>query len=105
MIIDLKTLNNTKKVALAFFIATGLFHLASSMFIANSYYLKQSLIINRTMDIPFLLTGLIYALTSIRISLTDPNLDHKKLDIFLSSIIILALIVLIIINLAFENIK
>jgi len=105
MTLDSKTLSNIKKVALAFFITTGLFHLGSSMFIANEYYLKQSFIINRTMDIPFLLTGLIYALTSLRISLTDPEKDHKTLDIFLSSIIMLTLIVLIIINLAFDNIK
>ena len=98
-----QTLQNIKKVALAFFILTGIIHLGSSALIANQIWLKESFIINKTADIPFIITGMIYGLASLRISLTDPNKKHKILDISLISIIILALVGLILINLLLPN--
>jgi len=90
---------NIKKVALIFFIVTGILHLGSSVFIANELSLKYATIVHKTMDIPFILTGLIYAFSSLRITLTDPQKSHIILDISLASIIILALIGLVIVNL------
>ncbi len=99
----MNTIINIKKVSLAFFIFTGLVHLGSSALIANQLFLKYSFIINKTADIPFIITGLIYGLSSLRISLTDPNKSHKALDIFLISIIMLTLVALIVINLVLPN--
>jgi len=101
----MKTIENIKKVALVFFIITGLIHLSSAMFISNNLALKQASIINKTMDIPFILTGLIYGLSSLRLSLTNPQKKHKILDITLVLIIILALIGLLVINLTIPNLK
>jgi len=98
-----QTLINIKKVSLVFFILTGLIHLGSTALISNSIYLKQAFILNRTMDIPLVLTGLIYAFSSMRLSLTDPSKKHKVLDISLISIIILVLAGLLFINLAIPN--
>jgi len=98
-----QTLINIKKVSLVFFILTGLIHLGSTALISNSIYLKQAFILNRTMDIPVVLTGLIYAFSSMRLSLTDPNKKHKVLDISLISIIMLVLAGLLYINLAIPN--
>ncbi len=97
------TLNNIKKVSLIFFIITGILHLGSSLLIANMLFLKQAYILNKTMDVPLVLTGLLYGLSSLRLSLTNPTKPHKILDIFLISIIIIALIGLIIINLVIPN--
>lgn len=99
----MRTIENIKKVALIFFLITGILHLGSSALISNSLYLKQSLIINKTMDIPFIITGLIYGLSSLRLQLTSPQKPHKKLDIILISIIMLVLIGLIIINLVLPD--
>ncbi len=55
------------------------------------------------MDIPFILSGLIYALTSLRLRFTDENSDYKTLDIVGVSVIILALIALIAINIFFAD--
>lgn len=74
------------------------------MLIANQIILKQSYIINKTMDIPFVLTGLMYALASLRITFTDSNKEHKALDIFMISIIIVVLVSLMAINLLIPNI-
>ncbi|MFH1284438.1 MAG: hypothetical protein ABIH78_02505 [Candidatus Peregrinibacteria bacterium] len=99
------TITNIKKVSLIFFIITGLLHLGSAMFISNGLHLKEALIVNKTMDIPFILTGLIYGFSSLRLSLTDPEKHHKLLDVSLISIIIIVLAGLVVINLAIPNIK
>lgn len=100
----MNTILNLKKVSLAFFIITGLLHLSSSILIANQILLKQSYIINKTMDIPFVLTGLMYGLASLRMTFTDPEKEHKLLDIFMISIIIVVLVSLMAINLLIPNI-
>lgn len=94
----MKSIENIKKVALVFFIVTGLLHLGSSVVIANELFLKQATIINKVMDIPFILTGMIYGFASLRSSVTNPEEKHKILDVSLSIIVIIALISLIIIN-------
>ncbi len=99
----MNTILNIKKVSLIFFVITGFLHLGSSIFIANEFFIKESFIINKIMDIPFILTGLIYAFTSLRLSLTDPEKNHKALDISLISIIILVLIALLLINILLPN--
>lgn len=99
----MNTILNIKKVSLTFFIITGLLHLGSSIFIANQFFLKESFIVNKVMDIPFILTGLIYAASSLRLTLTDPEKNHKALDISVISIIILTLIALILINILLPN--
>lgn len=95
----MNTIQNIKKVALIFFIITGFLHLGSSALIANQIFLKQAFILNKTMDIPFIITGLIYGLCSLRLGLGNPEKQHKILDISLVCVIILALIGLILINL------
>lgn len=99
------TIINIKKVSLIFFIITGFLHLGSSVFIANELYLKESFILNKTMDIPFIITGLIYGLSSLRLTLTNPDHEHKILDIFLISVIILVLLALILINLIVPDLQ
>ena len=95
----MKTIENIKKVSLIFFIITGIAHLGSSILIANSLFLKEAEITHKIMDIPFILTGLLYGLSSLRIALTKPDKSHKKLDILLLVIIILVLIGVMTINL------
>ncbi len=99
----MKTIENIKKVSLVFFILTGVAHFTSSIFIANSLYLKETLIINKIMDIPFLITGMIYAMASLRLGFSDHEKDHRKMDIALLVIIVLTLIGLILINLVLPD--
>jgi len=99
------SLTNIKKVALVFFIITGILHLGSSLLIANELYLKQAFILNKTMDIPLVLTGLLYGLASLRLMLTDPDKSHKLLDIILLTVILLVLAGLIFINIAVPNLN
>ena len=98
-----KTLRNIKNVSLIFFILTGLIHLTSIIFIANEQFLKYAEIAQKTMDLPFILTGLLYCASSIRLSYTNPSTPHKVLDIFLISVIMIVLVPLLIVNLAIPN--
>lgn len=101
----MNTIQNIKKVALIFFVITGFLHLGSSAFIANQLFLKEAMILNKVMDIPFVVTGLIYGFSSLRLSLTNPEKQHKILDISLVCVIILALIGLILINLLLPELQ
>lgn len=100
----MKTIENIKKVSLIFFIITGLVHFGTSIMRANELYLKEASIINKSMDIPFILTGLIYALASFRLGFFDPDKEHRKLDLALIIITALILISLIAINLFFPDV-
>lgn len=99
------TIINIKKVALIFFIITGFFHLSSSIFLANNLFVKPAFLLNKTMDIPFAITGLIYGLSSLRLGLTNPEHEHKILDIILICVIISVLLGLIGINLFLPDLK
>ena len=97
-------IQNIKRISLIFFIITGTLHLGSSIFIANQFYFKEAFIINKTLDIPFVLTGLLYAFSSLRLQFADPEKEHKALDIFLLSLILIILAALISINLLLPDI-
>jgi hypothetical protein len=99
------TIENIKKVALIFFLVSGLAHLSSSALIMNNLFVKEAFIVNKTFDVPFLLTGLIYGLASLRLTLANPEKEHKTLDIILIVIIMLVLAGLIAVNLIFPDLK
>lgn len=99
------SIENIKKIGLIFFIVTGFLHLGSSIFIANQLFQKEAFILNKVMDIPFIITGMIYGFASLRLALTDPSKPHKTLDIILICVIILTLIGLILLNLLIPDLK
>ncbi len=101
----MNTILNIKKIALLFFVITGILHIGSSIFIANELYIKPAFILNKTMDIPFIITGLIYGLSSLRLTFTNPEHEHKILDIILICVIIVTLLGLIAINLLLPDLK
>ncbi len=100
---DINTIKTTKNIALIFFAITGILHLGSTIFINNNFFLKEAFIMNKTMDVPFIITGLIYGFTSLRLSLTDSSKPHKTLDIVLISLIGIFLIGLILLKLLVPN--
>jgi len=95
----MEKIKNVRNISLIFFIVTGILHFGSSILIANEIWLKEASILNKTMDVPLAVTGLLYAFSSLRIRLSSPEKDHKKLDIILICVIIFILIGLIAINL------
>ena len=100
----METFKNIKKVSILFFVVIGFLHIGSSLFIANDIYMKEAFIINRTLDIPFIITGLIYGFSSLRISLASQEKSHRILDAVLAIAIILIFLGLIAINLLVPDI-
>jgi len=98
------TIQNIKKVSILFFIIIGALHIGSSLFISNGMYVKEALILNKTLDIPFIITGLIYGTTSLRISLARKEKSHRILDATLAGVIVVVFIALIVINLLVPDI-
>lgn len=65
----METAQNLKKIALIFFIILGLGHIISGLMMANAYFLPFSMIANRILNIPFAISALVYAFSSIASSL------------------------------------
>ena len=95
----METFKNIKKVSILFFVIIGLVHIGSSLFLANNPISKEALIINKTLDIPFVITGLIYGLSSLRISLANKEKMHKILDASLIIAIVVIFVGLVLVNL------
>lgn len=101
----MKTIKNIKKVALLFFIATGILHLGSTALIINNMFLKEAFIVNRVMDIPFIITGIIYGFASIRLTVEKPEDSHKIMNMGFIGITVLMLAGLLFINLFLPTLK
>lgn len=99
----MNNIDNIKKISLGFFIGIGLIHFSSMVLLSNQLLPKFSSTITSLTDIPLIISGLIYGLSSLRITFTDPEQEYEKLDIFLASIIMLVLIGSVAINFIFEK--
>jgi len=95
----METFKNIKKVSILFFAFIGIVHIGSSLFLANNPFSKEALIINKTLDIPFVITGLIYGLSSLRISLANQEKSHRILDASLIIAIVVIFVGLVLVNL------
>lgn len=92
----MKTAENIKKVALAFFIVIGLAHILSGLMFSNNYFTPATLIVNRVLDIPFAMAALIYGLTTIYCGLGEKS--HKALTTILFIFSVFVFLFLIYIN-------
>lgn len=92
----MKTSDNLKKVALILFITIGLTHIVSGLMMSNNYLPDITFIINRSLDIPFAMTGLIYAFTVIY----GGTGENKK---GLAKIVFIAISILIFLLLLYVN--
>ena len=91
----MNTLDNIKKVSLLFFIIFGGTHLVSSLMLANNYFSDTMRLLNGTLDIPAILSGLLYGFISLKIYMEDLGKPTKNFDLVggvLGGIIVLALI-------------
>lgn len=72
------TIKNIQKISLLFFIIIGFSHLLSSFIISNNYYQEPFFLINRTLDMPFILAAASYGLTSLKLNL-EANIGRSRL--------------------------
>ena len=88
----METIRNIKKIALIFFITTGLLHLLSGLFYLNGYYIKYTYILYQVLDTPFLLSAVVYGLASLKLWLSD---EKKSTNVVLDTVLIIIAIIVI----------
>ncbi|MFC1749048.1 hypothetical protein ACFL2V_09610 [Pseudomonadota bacterium] len=93
----MNTSNNLKKVALILFIVIGLTHIISGLMMSNNYFPALTITLNRVLDIPFAMTGLIYAFVLIHEGIAE---EKKKLA-SIGFIVITVIILLVLLYLNF----
>jgi len=79
------------------FILLGITHIVAGLMFSNGHLLPLSFIINRSLDIPFAMTAVIYVATAIYTKADEKN--KKPLGIALIALSLLIFIFLIYINL------
>jgi hypothetical protein len=92
-----KTIENIKKVALVLFIILGMVHIIAGLMFSNGYLLPYSFIANRSLDIPFGMTAIIYAATHIYTKTGEKA--QKIAGVGLVTVSLLIFVLLIYINL------
>lgn len=97
------TLRNVQKISLIFFIVIGFAHIISNMLIADQLYLSLSHLIGRILDIPFIVTGLLYGFSSLRLALANDDKKHTILDTTLAIIACIIFLAAVIINIFFKD--
>ncbi|MBI5755003.1 hypothetical protein HZA41_02170 [Candidatus Peregrinibacteria bacterium] len=83
---SIETTKNIQKVSLIFFAIIGTTHILSGLFLVKNYFPIQAYIINRTLDIPFLITSLGYGFSSAILHLSTPEKPSTILTIIFSLI-------------------
>jgi hypothetical protein len=94
----MNTLANIKKVSLIFFIAFGGTHLLSSLMLANYYFSDTMRLLNGTLDIPAVISGLLYGFTSLKLYMQDLGKPTKSLDLVGGIIGGITILILIYVN-------
>jgi hypothetical protein len=90
------SLRTLRQVSLVFFLLLGSSHILSGLLASENLFLPISSLVNRVLDIPFVMIGLVYGLSHSRL---DSNSPHRKSYLILMTIIsLLVLGVLLYIN-------
>lgn len=95
---------NLQKTSLILFIIVGLTHILSGLFVANGYLIRESNLVNQILDIPFLVIGLTYLGSSIKLGLQKTSKYPESLDAIMIIIGIIIILAVIGINLFFPNV-
>jgi|SRR3989339_1704080 len=97
--LHLKTIQNLQITALCFFFVIGFIHIISGILLFNNYYINTNYLINNSFDIPFVMSGSIYGLSSIKLFFLKHQYTSKLLDTTLIMLGAILFIILIYFNL------
>lgn len=90
------TITNLNKIAFIFFAIIGLTHIIAGLMLINNYLPGPSLIVHRSLDIPFIIIGIIYGFSGLYLK-SEPKNSHKII-IGLIAVTIITLAILLYIN-------
>ena len=69
--------------------------MVSGLMISENYLTESASLINRVLDVPFIMTGLLYGLTSLRLNLARDEKKHTILDAGLIALGVIIILVII----------
>ena len=97
----MKTVENIKLVSLAFFIVLGLIHILSGLSYTDGFMLPTTYVTNRVLTIPFALTALVYAFSTIYLHLEEKS--RPKAKVAFIAITIVSFILLVVLTFIFPD--
>lgn len=77
----METVVNLKKVALVFFLSLTGIHLFSSLMLTQGYLESPMNWIQKGLDLPAILAGILYAFSSLKVYLLETGKTHPAFDI------------------------
>lgn len=95
----METARNLQKVSLVFFLVLGATHIFSSLMLANNYWPAEMNVLNKTLDLPFLLAALVYGGTSLKINLAKIGFASRFFDLLLTLLMTIIFAVFLYLNL------
>ncbi|MFC1810242.1 hypothetical protein ACFLZH_01975 [Patescibacteria group bacterium] len=90
---------NIQKIALIFFFVIGFVHILAHLMLLNEYMPEIAVAAKKILEIPFILTALIYGFISFKLSLVTTEKKHTITNIVFAVLIILIFGILIYLNL------
>ena len=94
----MKTTENIQKVSVIFFIIIGLAHIITGLMAANGYFPEPTSLISRVLEIPFIVIGMIYGFSSLKLIVASREKKHKILDTIFVSIVAVVFVAIVTIN-------
>ena len=98
----MSTIENIKKISFIFFAVLGTVHLIAGLMTVNNLNASLSTGINRILDIPFLISALLYGLSTLRLKLPENN---KNITIAMILFGVLMILIALYLNLAYPDLN
>ncbi|MBI2453606.1 hypothetical protein HYV58_00315 [Candidatus Peregrinibacteria bacterium] len=97
--------DHIRKISFGFFVAMGLAHFLAGFFFVNGYLSPESGLVNRILFLPFVASGLVYALSNAKYHLCSYGKNSKAWDFLFLVFGITAFLLLLLIEFLVEDSK
>lgn len=94
---------NLNEISFYFFFILGTIHLISGMLFVNDFYPNAAWLINRLLDIPFLIITLTYAFSNIKLYYISKKIFNPQQDLIFIIIFLFIAVTSFLLDLIFSN--
>jgi hypothetical protein len=97
------TAKNLQEVSFYLFFTLGITHILSGLLLANQFYITSSWLVNRLLDIPFLITTLCYIYASLKLHLLKEKIYSHTTDLIFATVFFIIGFTVFLADLIFSN--
>jgi hypothetical protein len=94
---------NLNEISFYFFFILGTIHLISGMLVVNEFFIKSAWLINRLLDIPFLIVTLIYIFSNIKLYFISKKIFNPNQDLIFIILFLFIAVTSFLLDLIFSN--